>query len=216
MSSPDNQKVFEGENIQAAIDSACKSHDREFECLRMVISSEGNSRIAVEVIEVFEEPNFDIYEEEEDKVSEIFEGYLNTTGLDLEYELTLEGHLFRINMVGKDLEHVLKNNGDVLIDLEYVLSAYKRSLFPDSVCELHVDADDTRRKREDEIVGIVDTAGEKVKEDGDEYKMAPMNPYERRLVHMTVKSHPYLETISLGDGHMKNVLIRYNANKPQD
>ena len=38
-------------------------------------------------------------------------------------------------------------------------------------------------------------------------KLHPMNPYERRLVHLTVREFEGLETSSEGDGFLKTVTV---------
>ena len=39
------------------------------------------------------------------------------------------------------------------------------------------------------------------------HRLAAMNPYERRVVHMTIREHPGLTTVSEGDGFLKRVRV---------
>ena len=48
---------------------------------------------------------------------------------------------------------------------------------------------------------------EKVKMSGGDQQLGPLNPYERRLVHMVVAEVPGVTTESVGDAFSKTVLI---------
>ena len=53
------------------------------------------------------------------------------------------------------------------------------------------------------------SVGSKVeaKDTGADQQMGPLNPYERRLVHMAVTEVPGVSTQSLGDSFTKTVII---------
>ena len=42
---------------------------------------------------------------------------------------------------------------------------------------------------------------------GLEQKLGPLNPYERRIVHMAIAEHEAVTSESIGDAFMKTVLI---------
>jgi spoIIIJ-associated protein len=48
---------------------------------------------------------------------------------------------------------------------------------------------------------------EKVKSTGIDQQLGPLNPYERRIVHMAVAEIPGVATESIGDAFSKTVLI---------
>ena len=50
-----------------------------------------------------------------------------------------------------------------------------------------------------------------VSRSGTPRRLHAMNPYERRVVHMTVREHPGLTTVSEGDGFMKRVRVEKRA-----
>jgi spoIIIJ-associated protein len=47
----------------------------------------------------------------------------------------------------------------------------------------------------------------KVRETGMDQELGPLNPYERRIVHMAVAEEPGVSTESIGDAHLKTVII---------
>jgi len=48
---------------------------------------------------------------------------------------------------------------------------------------------------------------QKVKDTGADQQLGPLNPYERRIVHMAVAEVPGVTTESVGDAFSKTVLI---------
>jgi spoIIIJ-associated protein len=48
---------------------------------------------------------------------------------------------------------------------------------------------------------------EKVKQSGIDQQLGPLNPYERRLVHLAAAEVPGITTESVGDAFSKTVLI---------
>ena len=73
--------------------------------------------------------------------------------------------------------------------------------------KIHVDSQGFRRVREDEIVEIAMRTADKVKARDEECVMSPLNPYERRLVHMALGEVDGVATRSIGDGFLKRVAI---------
>jgi len=48
---------------------------------------------------------------------------------------------------------------------------------------------------------------EKARNSGVPQEMGPLNPYERRIVHMAVAEDPTASSESIGDAFMKTVII---------
>jgi spoIIIJ-associated protein len=43
-----------------------------------------------------------------------------------------------------------------------------------------------------------------------------MNPFERRVIHMTLQSDPHVETRSEGSGNLKRIKVYLKRRKPGD
>jgi spoIIIJ-associated protein len=48
---------------------------------------------------------------------------------------------------------------------------------------------------------------EKARTSGAAQEMGPLNPYERRIVHLAIAEHDDVTSESIGDAHMKTVII---------
>ena len=48
-------------------------------------------------------------------------------------------------------------------------------------------------------------------------EMPPMTPYERMIIHSTLKTMPDIETVSHGEGSLRHIVVRYkDPTKPAD
>jgi spoIIIJ-associated protein len=70
-----------------------------------------------------------------------------------------------------------------------------------------VDALEYRKGKDIEMRNMAKFLAGKVKESGMDQQMGPLNPYERRIVHMAVAEVPGVTTESVGDAFSKTVLI---------
>jgi spoIIIJ-associated protein len=115
-------------------------------------------------------------------------------------ELTIE-----VDVEGPDRELLLDRKGEALNAVQYLLN---RILYRGrNGKRIHVDSEGFRKQREEEIVEIAMLTAEKVRARGEESVLSPLNPYERRLVHLALQEVEGVETRSLGDGFLKRVAI---------
>lgn len=66
-----------------------------------------------------------------------------------------------------------------------------------------------RERRERSLKKIAQDAAKQVKRNKKSLLLEPMNPFERRIVHMTLKNVEQIDTISEGEGTIKRVKILY-------
>jgi spoIIIJ-associated protein len=70
-----------------------------------------------------------------------------------------------------------------------------------------LDIDDYRKRRGDNIAQMAIRLGDKAKRTGHSQTVGPFNAYDRRIIHLTLKEDPSLNTESLGEGELKKVKI---------
>jgi spoIIIJ-associated protein len=71
-----------------------------------------------------------------------------------------------------------------------------------------VDINDYREAQKERLTKQVDEAVAIVLENGEDYHLSPMSPYERRMVHMLVEKHEGIATESEGEGELRHVVIK--------
>jgi spoIIIJ-associated protein len=122
----------------------------------------------------------------------------------VDVEQTADGP--RLNLSGEEAELLVRHRGEPLKALQHVVDmAFGRRLADDT--RVFVDALAYRKGKDIELREMAKLLAEKVKQTGVDQQLGPLNPYERRIVHMAVAEVPGATTESVGDAFSKTVLI---------
>lgn len=122
----------------------------------------------------------------------------------VEVEQTPDGP--RLNMTGEETELLARHRGEALKALQHVVDmAFGRELGDEK--RVFIDALGYRRGKDLELKQMARFLANKAKDTGVDQQLGPLNPYERRLVHMTVAEVPGVYTESIGDAFTKTVTI---------
>jgi len=113
---------------------------------------------------------------------------------------------FIVEFTGPDSDLLLEKNGAVLDALEAVVLKAVR-LDEELFGKIAFDCKDWRRLRTEELRLTAQMAAERVVETGDPFAMNPMNPRERRIVHLALRDLPGVRTESEGRGADRRVVI---------
>jgi spoIIIJ-associated protein len=70
-----------------------------------------------------------------------------------------------------------------------------------------IDVEAYRARHNEALALLAQKYGEKVKRTGKSITLSPMNPYDRRIVHMALQADKDLKTTSRGEGLYKKVII---------
>ena len=112
----------------------------------------------------------------------------------------------RLNLSGEQAELLVRHRGEPLKALQHVVDmAFGRKLASDQ--RVFVDALEYRKGKDNELRQMAKFMAEKVKQGAGDQQLGPLNPYERRLVHMAVAEVPGVTTESVGDAFSKTVFI---------
>jgi len=112
----------------------------------------------------------------------------------------------RINLEGEDGGVLIRRGGEGLQALQHVVAtAFRRQLGDDT--RVVVDCNGFRRDKDAEIKQMARFMAEKARSSGMPQEMGPLNPYERRIVHIAIAEDPTVSSESIGDAFMKTVII---------
>ena len=112
----------------------------------------------------------------------------------------------RLNLSGDEAEILVRHRGEPLKALQHVVDvAFGRSLADDQ--RVFVDALAYRKGKDIELRRMGKYLAEKAKETGVDQQLGPLNPYERRIVHLAAAEVPGVATESVGDAFSKTVHI---------
>jgi spoIIIJ-associated protein len=112
----------------------------------------------------------------------------------------------RINIGGEQAELLVRHRGEPLKALQHIVDmSFGRSVGDDR--RVFIDALGYRKGKDVELRQMAKLLAEKVKQTGLEQQLGPLNPYERRIVHIAVAEIPGVTTESIGDAFSKTVHI---------
>ena len=112
----------------------------------------------------------------------------------------------RINLVGEDGGVLVRRGGEGLQALQHlVATAFRRQLGDDN--RVIVDCNGFRKDKDAELKQMARFIADKARSSGIAQEMGPLNPYERRVVHLAVAEDPTVTSESVGDAFMKTVII---------
>lgn len=124
--------------------------------------------------------------------------------LESSIERTEEG--FEIELSGEDSDLLVEDGGRALGAIEHLLPRMVRGFlghgFP-----CRVDCDGFRAAHERELRQLAEEVAEGVRRELRDQILEPMNPADRRLVHLALADDPTVETESEGQGFLKRVRI---------
>ena len=112
----------------------------------------------------------------------------------------------RINLVGEDGGVLIRRSGEALQALQHVVATtFRKQLGEDN--RIIIDCNGFRRDKDAEIRQMAKYMAEKARSSGMPQEMGPLNPYERRIVHLAISEEPGASSESIGDAFMKTVII---------
>jgi spoIIIJ-associated protein len=112
----------------------------------------------------------------------------------------------RLNLEGDEAELLVRHRGEPLKALQLIVDSAFGRAFGDER-RVFVDALGYRKGKDSELRQMAKLLAEKVKQSGVDQQLGPLNPYERRLVHLAAAEVPGITTESVGDAFSKTVLI---------
>jgi spoIIIJ-associated protein len=116
----------------------------------------------------------------------------------------------RINLAGEDGGILVRRDAEGLQALQHVVAtAFRRQLGEHT--RIVVDCNGFRKDKDAELRQMAHFMAERATTTGQPQEMGPLNPYERRIVHIAIAEIPKASSESIGDAFMKTVII--NASK---
>ena len=112
----------------------------------------------------------------------------------------------RVDLEGEGGELLLRRRGEALNALQQIVA----SVFRDDLDEgqrVSVDCQGFRQDKDAELRRMAKFLAEKASMAGAPQEIGPLNPYERRIVHMAISEVPGATSESIGDAFMKTVII---------
>jgi spoIIIJ-associated protein len=129
--------------------------------------------------------------------------FVQSTRLDLSFQITGNEEADQVVFQGRDDSILLARNAEVLHAIEYLCN----KVFEKRGRKIILDCNGYREIRAEELRLMALTAAESVKRSGRPFKLSPMTPDERRIVHLAIADDGQIRTESEGFGENRKVVI---------
>lgn len=116
-----------------------------------------------------------------------------------------EGNV-RVNMTGDSKGILIGRRGETLDALQY-LTSLQVNKGQEGYTRVTLDTENYRAKREEALVRLANRMANRCQKTGRKVSLEPMNPYERRILHSALQSHPAVTTHSEGEEPNRRVVI---------
>jgi len=144
--------------------------------------------------------------DEVNSVVEFTNQVLRSSGLDLRASLEETGDGLRVQVRGSDIALLLGHNAELLDALEYLGNRLvTRSAGEET--RIVFDSGSYRAQRERELRLMAEKAAERVRGSRIPFSFDPMNPNERRIIHLALAEDGTVKTESQGNGENRKVTI---------
>lgn len=230
------EKEFEGKDLEEALAEAARAmgiaepdlHYRILEQGRRGLFGLGAKSVRIRVMPPVEQPEPPAAEVEplrlderprkasrseetppppgSDDVVQALRRMLELTGFELTVEAVSGDGGLHLQLAGPDQKLLTQKDGELISSLQFLLNRMQRRAWPD-VGRIQLVCDGRRRGRDGELVALTREVAQQVRRTGRAKRLHPMNAYERRLVHLTVREFGQLGSRSEGNGHLKRVRV---------
>lgn len=141
-----------------------------------------------------------------ERISEFVQNVVNAMGLSLTVAIEETPEATHINLEGEDGGVLTRRGGEGLQALQHIVAtAFRRQLGDDN--RIVIDCMGFRREKDAELRQMAKFVAERARSTGTPQEMGPLNPYERRIVHLAIAEQENMTSESIGDAHMKTVII---------
>ena len=140
------------------------------------------------------------------EISAFVEKVVASMGLNLKAEPEEMADGLRINLTGEDGSLLTRRQGEALAALQHIVAAVFRQDV-DERRRLVVDCQGYRKGKDAELRQMAKFLAEKARDTGLAQEIGPLNPYERRIVHLAVSEVEKVSSESIGDAFEKTVII---------
>ena len=147
------------------------------------------------------------------KVQELIDAMLLGAGFDLRATVSDSDPGCLVSIEGADSGLLLNQGGELLDALQQILNQALGRTLPKGqriVC----DANNYRAARESELRAMAQHAAQQVRATSSAFVFGPMDPSERRVIHLSLADENDLATESIGEGNARRLRVSLRPPAP--
>ena len=145
-----------------------------------------------------------VQEKASDFLKDVFDAMNLAVNMDIKYDE--DSRHLNIDLSGEEMGILIGKRGQTLDSLQYLVSLVVNKGAEEYV-RVKVDTEDYRKRRKETLENLAKNIAYKVKRTKRSVSLEPMNPYERRIIHYSLQSDPYVTTHSEGEDPYRKVVV---------
>lgn len=139
------------------------------------------------------------------QLSQFVKDLIHLMSISLKFNITNGKGFLKVDFNGSDYRLMLYQNGKLLNAIQYLLNR----LYSDIIGKkIYCECEQFRKNREQELSQLAHRYARTVRRTGKSISLKELNPFERRIIHMTINRYGDLESKSTGDSFQKVITIR--------
>ncbi len=135
---------------------------------------------------------------------EVFGSMKMEVKIDAKYNET--DKVLEIELSGDEMGVLIGKRGQTLDSLQYLISLVVNRDSEDYI-HVKVDTENYRNRRKATLENLAKNIAYKVRKNRQPVSLAPMNPYERRIIHSALQADKYVTTHSEGEEPFRRVVV---------
>lgn len=140
-------------------------------------------------------------------VEEFLKNTLNAMDMQVEIVSSIdEDGALCVDMSGEHMGILIGKRGQTLDALQYLANRVANK-HQEGYVRVKLDTENYRARREETLKHLAKNIAHKVKRTRRPVALEPMNPYERRIIHSSLQSDPYVTTHSEGEEPYRKVVV---------
>ena len=140
------------------------------------------------------------------KAQEVLENILERFGAETSVLTEEDSESITLNIKGDGSGILIGRKGQTLDAFQYVVNKIVHRM-PDVTKQVIVDTEGYRQRRKETLIDLANRLSEQAKTKGRPVSTSPLNPFERRIIHLAIQDDADLTTQSKGDGIYRSVVI---------
>ena len=161
-----------------------------------------------ESLELSEKVNYTEEAALNNPAADFVRGLASRMGIEAKISAFTDEKNIKLRIDGENVHLLIGHRGETLDAIQYLTSlVVNKDRKTNGYKRVTVNTNDYREKREATLIRLAKRIGEQVRTTGRARTLEPMNPYERRILHATLQSNPYVTTHSEGEDPNRKVIV---------
>ena len=143
-----------------------------------------------------------------DTGKEFLLGMFGKMGLSVQIEKLTTKDKITFQVHGEDLGILIGKHGQTLDAIQYLTNLVANKEVRRR-CQIVVDVENYRSRREETLVQLAHRLGAKVRRTRQKIALEPMNAFERKIIHVALQNEKHIKTDSEGQEPYRHIVIYY-------